>query len=57
MTKQQEYMDYLKKCTRTTEQTLTQAHSELLNQLIGKEYGLSEKELNEVGEMLKGGTK
>lgn len=55
MTKsQQEYIDYLKRVTRTTIQTLEQANRELLNQLVAKEYGLTEKEMNEVGEMLKG---
>lgn len=54
MTKsQQEYMDYLKRVTRTTEQTLEQENRELLNQLVAKEYGLTEKDMNEVGEMLK----
>ena len=54
MTKsQQEYMDYLKRATRCTGQTLEQANCELLNKLVAKEYGVTEKELNEVGEMLK----
>lgn len=48
-TNQQEYIDYLNRQIRNTTMTIQDANKLMMNRIVGKSYGLSEKEMDEVG--------
>lgn len=47
---QKQYLEYLERMTRCNEKTIQSANEELVAKLVGQSYGLSEKEMDEVGE-------
>lgn len=51
-TTKQRYLDYIDRCIRTTNQTRLDIHKLLNTQNIGKYYGLSQEELDEIGKEL-----
>ena len=46
--KQIEYLDFLRRDIRKTKQSLEEANEQLINREVGKSYGCSEKEMDEV---------
>ena len=44
---QREYLDFLGRDIRKTNQTLREANEQLINREVGISYGLSEKEMDE----------
>ena len=50
-TNQQEYIDYLTRQIRAGSMTIQDANKLAMNRLVGKSYGLSENEMDEVGKL------
>ena len=40
-----EYLDYLRRYTRTSDMGLFQAHQLLMNRVVAKEYGVTEEQI------------
>ena len=47
-----EYLDYLKRYTRTSDTQLFQAHQLLVNRVAAKEYGVTEEQIRWLDENL-----
>lgn len=49
----QDYLDYIDRSRRTSGETRYEVHQKALTKETGKSYGLSDKELKEIGEQIK----